>query len=172
MRNTGLFVGEKIGGKECFYPDKEVSRGEFLAMMIQSLDIPVEEVSYTGIPEDTPDWLKPYLAAALRSGLIAGWPSEESGSFLADQAITGAEAAVMLQNALQLPVPAATEGSNITATGAMDGFSAEAAPAWACASLSALADAGMNLPDPTVPLTRLQAAKLLYQAEKLSNRST
>jgi hypothetical protein len=160
MRNTGLFVGEKIGGKECFYPDKEVSRGEFLAMMIQSLDIPVEEVSYTGIPEDTPDWLKPYLAAALRSGLIAGWPSEESGSFLADQAITGAEAAVMLQNALDLSISQDTLEASVQEE-------AEDVPAWASVSMTAMRDNGVEL-EANEALTRGDAAEVLYQVSQLA----
>ena len=108
MRNTGLFVGEKVSGQECFRPEKTVSRGEFLAMVVEMLDIPVQQTLYTDMPEDTPQWLKPYLAAAMRSGLIAGLPDMESGNFDAGQPITGGEAAVMLQNALDLTVSTQT----------------------------------------------------------------
>ena len=80
MRNTGLFVGEKVSGQDCFYPDKAVSRGEFLAMVVDALDIPLKEETLSGVPEDAPQWLKPYLAASLRSGLISGWQDAESGS--------------------------------------------------------------------------------------------
>ena len=115
MRNTGLFVGEKVGGESCFQPEKPVSRGEFLAMAVKLLDIPMEDVSYTDIPADTPDWLKPYYAAALRSGMIAGLQEAESGSFGADQSVNGAEAAVMLQNVLGLSVSAQSTSTVETA---------------------------------------------------------
>ena len=70
LRNTGLFVGENVSGESCFLPEKAVSRGEFLAMMVQLLEIPTQEADFASVPADTPDWLKPYLAAAQRSGLL------------------------------------------------------------------------------------------------------
>ena len=96
LRNTGLFVGESINGKSCFQPEKQVSRGEFLAMVVKLLDVPV--ASGETVSTDAPGWLKPYLTAALRSGLISG--VEAFVEF--DSPITGTEAAVMLQNALDL----------------------------------------------------------------------
>ena len=89
MRNTCRFVGEQSGGNACFYPDKTVSRQEFLAMVVKVLDIPMDDAETSQLPEDTPAWLKPYLAAAQRSGLTANW--ETSGAM--DEPITGAEAA-------------------------------------------------------------------------------
>ena len=162
MRNTGLFVGERIGNQECFYPEKEVSRGQFLAMVVQALDIPLEDTAYDAIPEDTPQWLKPYLAAALRSGLTAGWPETESGSFCAEQAITGAEAAVMLQNALDLSISQDT--LEAVETAAED---AEEVPAWAAVSLTAMAENGVEL-DASAALTRGDAAQVLYQISQLA----
>lgn len=162
LRNTGLFVGEKIGSEACFYPEKEVSRGQFLAMVVQALDIPLEDTSYSAIPADTPDWLKPYLAAALRSGLTAGWPETESGSFCADQAITGAEAAVMLQNALDLSISQDTlEAAETVAA------DADEVPAWAAVSLTAMAENGIEL-DASAALARGDAAQVLYQVSQLA----
>lgn len=157
MRNTGLFVGEKIGKSECFYPDKTVSRGEFLSMVIHTLDIPLEEDTQA-VPSDTPVWLKPYLAAAMRSGLTASLPQSESGSFMADQPVTGAEAAVMLQNALDL--------RSLQETSA-EAFS-EDVPAWAQNSLAAMAENGIIL-DADGVLTRGDAAQALYRVFKLKN---
>ena len=162
MRNTGLFVGEKIGGQECFHPDKTVSRGEFLAMVVQALEIPVENGSYEDIPADTPQWLKPYLAAAMRSGLTAGWPETETGSFLADQSITGAEAAVMLQNALDLSISRETlEKMESGATGEQE------VPVWAAVSLTAMEDNGIAL-NANAALTRGEVAQVLYQVSELA----
>ena len=102
LRNTGLFEGEKINGQECFFPEKPVSRDQFLAMMVKVLDVPTQNANYEELSADAPNWLKPYLAAALRAGLTAGLPAEETVQFFTDAPITGAEAAVMLQNALDL----------------------------------------------------------------------
>ena len=94
MKNTGIFVGETLDGNACFGPEKAVTRGQFLAMLVRTLDIPLEKVP-AGQFEDQPQWLRPYLAAALRSGLTAGLEDGEPGA-----AITGGDAAVMIQNAL------------------------------------------------------------------------
>ena len=154
MRNTGLFVGEKVNGEDCFYPDKTVSRGEFLAMVIKTLEIPTEDAAYTALAEDAPQWLKPYLAAALRSGLTAGIPAEEAGSF--DAPITGREAAVMLQNALDLTSVAesiAPEPGEV--------------PVWAADALDVLAQNGISL-SAEAELTRGQVANILYRTSQLA----
>ncbi len=163
MRNTGLFVGEKIGGEECFHPQKQVTRGEFLAMVIKALDIPVEDVSYEGLPADTPKWLKPYLVAALRSGLTAGWPDSETGSFLADQPITGAEAAVMLQNAMDLSISQQTLEMIQTSTE----DSENAVPAWAAVSITAMSENGVEI-SANDAMTRADVAQILYRVNGLA----
>ena len=99
MKNTGIFEGEQISGNPCFSPEKAVTRGEFVTMLVKTLDIPTEEaLSYTGYADEIPGWLQPYIAAAVRSGLTAGLPDQET--FGADVAITGAEASILLSNAL------------------------------------------------------------------------
>ena len=101
MRHTGIFTGENLAEKSCFGPEKEVTRGEFVTMLVKTLDIPVEEgLVYTGYTDEVPVWLQPYLAAAVRSGLTAGLADPEV--FRADAVITTAEAAVMVANGLQL----------------------------------------------------------------------
>ena len=161
MRNTGLFVGEKIGEKECFHPEKNVSRGQFLAMMVNALDIPTQGLSYEELPADTPDWLKPYLAAALRSGLTTGLPKTEAGSFASDEPITGAEAAVMLQNALDLSISQETLEAMES-----EGISQEI-PVWAAVSLTAMAENGVALGN-TDTVTRGDLAMILYQVDQLA----
>lgn len=158
MRNTGIFVGENLAGNPCFNPDKEVTRGEFASMLVKALDIPMDEEStYTGYTDDIPGWLQPYLAAAVRSGLTAGLPEQEV--FGANEPITGAEAAVMLQNALDLTVTRREEAD----TGAAE---ESTVPAWAETSLTALSDGGLELNAETI-LTRAETAQLLYQAVQM-----
>lgn len=101
MRHTGIFSGEKLGEQPCFGPEKEVTRGEFVTMLVKTLDIPVDEgLVYTGYTDEVPVWLQPYLAAAVRSGLTAGL--EDPEVFRAGEVITTAEAAVMVANGLDL----------------------------------------------------------------------
>ena len=157
MKNTGLFVGEKIGGALCFHENKSVSRGEFLTMMVKALNIPVDEaLSYTGYTDEVPGWLKPYLAAAMRAGLTAGLPATESGVFGAYEAITGGEAAVMLNNAMDLAVT----------TSSMDELN-EAEPQWAMAAVAAMNENGIMLSAAQV-LTRGQVAEILYRVSQMA----
>lgn len=101
MRHTGIFSGEKLGEQSCFGPEKEVTRGEFVTMLVKTLDIPVDEgLVYTGYTDEVPTWLQPYLAAAVRSGLTAGL--EEPEVFRAGEVITTAEAGLMVANGLDL----------------------------------------------------------------------
>ena len=156
MRNTGLFEGEKVNGQLCFGPEKTVSREEFLAMVVQMLEIPTKDASDIQLPADTPNWMKPYLAAALRAGLTAGLPENtETGA-----AITGAEAAVVLQNALALTV-----NQQVLETAGEE--SQEDVPAWASSSLTVMAENGIAL-NAAQPMTRANVAQALYQAYQLS----
>lgn len=143
LRNTGIFTGETVNGQFCFSPDEAVTRGQFLAMLMQVLDLPVDRnATVTGFVDESPQWLRPYLAAALRSGIIAGYPAEGGVEFRANQAVSADEAAVMVRNALEFAVPAA----------AMDE-----------------PDAGLLGMD---PLTRADAAKALYQVSLLRRSSS
>ena len=155
MKETGLFVGEQVGGALCFQPEKPVSRGEFLTMLVKALDLPVDqEAANIGFSDEAPDWLKPYLAAALRTGISAGWPHGDT--FRAQEPVTGAEAALMVQNALDLPVSTVTVGKENEGD----------LPAWAVTAMSAMSENGIEV-DADV-LDRAEAAALLYQASKLA----
>ena len=101
MRHTGIFTGENLAEKSCFSPEKAVTRGEFVTMLVKTLDIPVDEgLVYTGYTDEVPQWLQPYLAAAVRSGLTAGLEHPEV--FGAEEIISTAEAGVMVANGLDL----------------------------------------------------------------------
>ncbi len=157
MKNTGLFVGEKIGGSLCFNENKTVSRGEFLTMLVQTLNIPVDEkLSYTGYTDEVPQWLKPYLAAAMRAGLTAGLPESESGIFGAQEPVTGGEAAVMMNNAMDLAVT----------TSSMDELDQQE-PAWAMAAVTAMNENGFAI-TAAQELTRGQVAQILYRVSQMA----
>lgn len=155
MKNTGLFIGEQVGGAACFQPAKTVNRGEFLTMLVKALEMKVDEnAEFTGFTDEAPNWLKPYLAAALRSGMTENWP--DSQVFGASQSITGAEAALLVQNALELTVPTAAGKQNDSDL-----------PVWAENAVSAMSEIGIEV-DPTAELTRETVAGLLYQVVQMS----
>ena len=142
MKNTGIFTGECVAGSACFSPERTVTRGEFVTMLVKTLNIPVEEeVSYTGYT-DAPDWLKPYLAAAARAGLTQGMPTGDA--FGADESMAPADAAALLCTALDL-----TAGEDDAA---------------------ALEASGIPAPDGEV-LNRGQTAELLYQLSVVTDQA-
>lgn len=149
MKNTGIFISESVGGNRCFRPERDVSRSEFLTMLVSLLELELDaEVSYTGFEEETPAWLKPYLAAAMRSGLVAGLPNPESLNL--NEAISGAEAAMMLQNALDL---SDVEDAVSTEDAALD-------------AVRILGEYGIGL-DAESTLNRGDAAQVMYQVSQL-----
>ena len=100
MKHSGLFVGEILNGKPCFQPDRPITQGEFLTVLLKLLDMePESDPALCREVSQAPLWLRPYLAAALRSGLTAGMKEALSP----DQPLTAGDAAVLLQNARELP---------------------------------------------------------------------
>ena len=163
MRNTGLFEGEKVSGQACFHPEKTVSRGEFLAMTVQLLGIPMEKQSgYSGLAAEAPAWLRPYLAAAIRSGLIANLDNWQSGKLSPGEPITGGEAAVILQNALDLgiqtdaPLETTVQEQNV--------------PTFADMAIQAMTQNGIRLTQDQI-LNRGVVATILYQVSQLAQEA-
>ena len=149
MKNTGIFVGENIGGSPCFSPERQVTRGEFVTMLVKALNLPTDEaVTETGY-SDVPQWLRPYLAAAVRSGLTARL--EAADSFGPDQPVSAEEAAAMLCSAL---------GLQCQQQPALSAQEEEAAATYQ----EIAAQNGFLFP--SAALTRADAAELLYQASR------
>ena len=146
-RAAGLCSGRSIGGTLCYGAEEPVTRAEFLVMAMKLGKVSVEEaltVSGFADAQDAPAWLQPYLSSAMRRGIVHGIATEEGLVFQPNEAITGAQAAVMLQNIWKLPAVTAAAGA-----------------------VQALSEAGITLKDSGETLTRLDAAKLLYQMSKL-----
>ena len=93
------------------------------------------------------------MAAAIRSGLTAGLPEELTW----DAGITGAEAAVMLQNALDLTV---STDADLAQNG-------DSIPVWAVSAVNALADNSVVL-DAEGVLSRGEVAQVLYRVSQLA----
>ena len=160
LAEEGVYVGACLGGEYVFAPDEAVTRSEFLALCMRAAGCEtLKNARSTGFADDgeIAVWARPYVATALRDGLIAGYAGTEAGAvFRPDAPVSVAEAAVMLDRALALTdaVPA--------------WFAYDAAlPAWAvqaCANLSAcgLLPEGCALTD--AALSRAQAAEMLSAA--------
>ena len=164
LKEAGLFTGATVGGNLCFEPEKTVSRGEFLVMVMKLVDAQADETGLTsGFSDEaaTPVWLQPYIVSALGSGMISGVSSEDGVVFRPEAALSRAEAAVMLQNVLQLPAPTAKTVFSETDVAAV--------PAWAADATAALSAAGISLGDTAQAdaITRREVAKLLYEVSNL-----
>lgn len=158
LRNTGIFAGEQVGGECCFAPGKSVTRGEFLVMTMKALGIQGDsQAQTTGFEDDCPAWLKPYLAAAQRSGLVRGYATETGAEFRADLPITGAEAAAIVSCALDLPAAVISEDREL--------------PVWAATALATVNNSGFALSN-TETVTRGEAANALYRAVQVMQESS
>ena len=156
LKNTGIFAGEQMGNDCCFNPDRTVTRGEFLVMTMKALGLAGDEnAESTGFEDQCPGWLKPYLAAAQRSGLVRGYATETGTEFRANDPITGAEAASMVSLALELPSSVISEDREL--------------PVWAATALATVNDSGIEFSN-TDTVTRAQAANALYQAVQVAHQ--
>lgn len=156
LKNTGIFAGEQMGNDCCFNPDRTVTRGEFLVMTMKALGLAGDEnAESTGFEDQCPGWLKPYLAAAQRSGLVRGYATETGAEFRANDPITGAEAASMVSLALELPSSVISEDREL--------------PVWAATALATVNDSGIAFSN-TDTVTRAQAANALYQAVQVAHQ--
>lgn len=156
LSEKGIFTGEQIGSSMVFSPDRAVTRGEFLAMCIKLSGTELlSGVISTGFTDDgnIPVWQKPYVATALMDGLIAGYSGDGSVVFDSDACITCSEAAVMLDNIMDL--------TNVSVARYTD-----AAPTWACQSVANLSacDIMPNGCAYDAGLTRADAAEMLTAA--------
>jgi len=158
LAEAGIFTGEKVGDEYFFNPGQEVSRGDFIAMVMTATGAEISQsVSRTGFSddEDIPDWIKPYVSSALRAGYIRGMnASDGSKIFCSSMNLTRAQAAVIMDNVLKVE------------SGAAPAF-ADAVPAWASQAVADMAASGIitSFEDGTFrandPITRAEAAELI-----------
>ena len=158
LRNTGLLDGGEVTGRLCFRPEQTVTRGEFLTMAMDLAGIAPElDAEPTFSDSDAaPAWMRPYLCSALRRGIVRGVRQADGLCFCPHAPVTQAEAAVMARNILGLEADASAV------------FAGADVPAWAGPSMEALSEAGVALANaPDAPMTRRDAACMLYQISKL-----
>ena len=129
LAEDGIYVGANMDGNYYFQPDVPVTRVEFLAMAMAAADCEVlSGVTTTGFYDDDAiqTWAKPYVASALKSGMVQGSLSADGAAvFLGEQTITTAEAAVLLNRMLSVTDVSADAW----------GGAADVIPTWACQSV-------------------------------------
>ena len=149
-----------------FYPEKTVSRLEFLTMAMQALGVgSVPQVSDTGFSDDAdiPTDAKGYVSAAYSLGYIKGSADDEGNlCFAPNDTITRAEAAVILRRMVDADeaelTPAFADASDI--------------PAWASEAISTLSSLGVMTPtsgaiSPNEQVTRGQTAMMLAALQRV-----
>lgn len=174
LAEEGVFVGECIGGKYYFNASLPVSRSEFVTLAMDAFGIePLNNITVTGFADDAiiPVWAKGYVSSALKAGAVRGYASEDGRVvFSPNSAITGAEAAVLLNRMLAV--------SDVSDTSALYADTA-AVPTWARQSAVNLTAVGVLQNNSTgtlglgASLTRGAAAELLAGAlDVLESRQT
>ena len=165
LAEAGIFTGAKIGGMYCFESERSVTRGEFLAMVMETSGREVSAVTMTGFCDDEaiPTWSKAYAAAGVADGVIRGTTTAEGVAFRGGEAITFNEAATVLNRVLDL-------GDVDLAVWYAD---REAVPSWAAQAVgnmeavSVLAVGSFGSEALNEAVTRADAARMLSAAKTL-----
>jgi len=169
LAEEGIYVGEQIGNAYYFKPDETLSRGEFLTLCLNTIGLePLEGISRTGFSDDAdiPVWEKAYVSTALMAGVVQGYSTSDGDIiFSSSDKISGAEAMVMLNNALKIADVRASSGL----------VRDDAAPAWAAQAAANLSACSIisGSTGYSAQLTRGDAAKMLCASlDLLSERDS
>ena len=160
MTEKGVMSGTQIGNQSYFYPAREVSRAEFVAMAMTAAGITRLSDNGSSVFADDasiPTSFKPYVSAAYDLGYIKGVEKNGKLYFEPDRAITRAEAACLLSNMLNAATPTVTPSFSDNSE----------IPAWAQSSVYAMSYMGVmnsveNKISPLACVTRGDAAEILW----------
>ncbi len=161
----GLIVGEEIGGHFYFYPDKVLTRIDFIILANSIFGIKTKDSLADNPFTDVgvPSFMLRQAIAAYENGLITG--SQEGGGLLLHpfETLTRAEAAKILDNGLKLEHPATEE---------LSFADADVIPLWAVQAIRNMEAYGIikgyddNTFRPYANVNKAQAGELLYQVFK------
>lgn len=151
---------------ETFRPDRQVTRAEFTAMLVQALQLPSSEVGNPPFNDlsQIPAWARKFITVAFEQGIVSGY---EDNTFRADRLISRAEMTTVVANALRVEIePDASPTFADT----------DEIPAWARPYIAVAAESGLvkgrggNLFAPNNHATRAEAATLILALrQKLTN---
>lgn len=152
-------IGAVSGRSESeFAPNESITREEFVKILVSALNISAEgEASFADMAESA--WYKPYVAAAVNSGVVVGIGDNLFG---VGTAITRQDAAVMIMRALkykEVPVTEVSE-SGFDDDGDIADYAASPVASLAAAKVISGTPEGKFLP--YNPITRAETAKLIH----------
>ncbi len=167
VSSMGLMNGTRVGNEIYFKPTETISRVEFLVTAMQAAGIRAESLSQFADPAvadcaSIPEAMRPYVSYALQKSYIGTKMQSGKDYFRPDDAISRAEAAVILSNIIGY----ATED---TVTAFAD---ADALPAWSTPALTSLRALGILVTpdgnaDASARITRATTAAWLARAVQL-----
>ncbi len=163
LTDEGVVLGRLSGDGMFFDPDKTVSRGDFTVMAMKIAGFsPIDGLYDTCFDdnESIPTSVRRYIATAQIKGYVNGKFDGTGLYFAADEAITKAEAAVIVCNVLGL------KGNASEPVFAADG----SIPTWAVPSLNTLWEMDVPVMGATEEMTRAEAVKMLYRISELMEK--
>lgn len=119
LTRDGVLGGRNIGGMRMFLPKSEVTRGEFVTMLMNCTDTELKESTVHTVfadDESIHSNMKAAIASAYELGYISGTEIEGKLYFMPDEIITIAECASIIGNVLSIdteisiPVASVIEG--------------------------------------------------------------
>ncbi|RED66533.1 S-layer homology domain-containing protein [Cohnella phaseoli] len=148
-----------------FAPDADVTRAEFVALLVRGLGLPASldggNSQFSDVP--TGAWYATFVEAAANTGLVSG---TAQGRFAPDERITREQMTVMIAKALSV-AGGQEDAANLGSAGREAFPDKDAISPWAQASVAQMAAAGLvsGMPDgtfaPSETATRAQAVVLL-----------
>ena len=157
-----------LRGKEyrLFYPNDNITREEFVKMLTVAYKLNIENKTAKFTDVNADDWFMPYVAAALKNGIVNGVSDDMFGT---GQNITRQDLAVMAYNAaLKNGVEFNTEGvQKFSDDDKISDYAKTAVYALKSQDIVNGIDSKNFAPQDTA--TRAEAAKILYALISLSN---
>lgn len=171
----GFIIGEEIGNDFYYYPNKQMSRGEFLVFLLAVLGIDdsANEADITFADENSiPDWMLKKAKIAYEMEIISGVSDDSDLLYLYPNApISRAEAFVMISNALLVNTDAVNTNDKVNFTDVSD------IPSWAMQSIKNLSayqiiqGSSNNIINANSITSRGEAAELCYKLLKQIEKS-
>lgn len=161
VASAGIMDYTTVSGMPVFEPDRQVSREEFLAMVMKAMGYTPKTGEAGTVFADndkiTPEY-RAYVSAAYNAGIVKGCEVDDALCFCPQKSITRAETAVMMNNIIgaEVPVNVVTFTDN------------DSVPTWAQSALYALCSLGVlkgtgaGSISPDRLITRAQAAQILF----------
>ena len=161
LHDYGVISGYDDGS---FRPDARITRGEFIKLITDSLNIngdPAYPISFTDVRAD--NWVYPYVQRFASAGGISGY---EDGSAGVNKNISREDAAVFIERALKIKNTAFidAESDGFTDEDSISDYAKDAVKTLCGANIITGFEDGSFMPKEN--LTRAQAAVIIYKASE------